>query len=337
MTLKRKLWIITIGIFFLGGGYWWWSARRHEVIIPLETVTRGTVSETISVTGEVVPDQYADLSFKSVGLLEHVWVKEGERIKKGDPLMRLDQGTLLGQLRSVEITLAIAEQNERLARRDWSSLDPEEREAKILASEKARADMSVAREQLMDRVLKAPFDGVVTRVMSRSGEIVGAGQTVLRLVGYNPEGNIPLKIEAQIPESDVAKVKVGMRGRVTFDALTNDEIFDVTVKDIEPSATVVQDVVSYTGTFLFTQAPDARLRDGMTANLDVETAKQEGVLILPFRSVVREDGQYFVEIEENGDFVRRVVKIGLEGDEGDIEILEGVREHDRVKMSTKSE
>lgn len=337
MTLKRKLWIITLGLICLGGGYWWWSTRQEEVTIPLETVTRGSVSETISVTGEVVPEQYADLSFQSVGLLEDVWVTEGERVNKGDPLMNLDRNTLLGQLRASEITLAIAEQNERLARRDWSSLDPEERAAKVLASEKARADVSVARELLMDRMLKAPFGGVVTKVIGRPGEMVSVGQTVLRLVGYNSDGNIPLKIEAQIPESDVTKVKEGMRGKVTFDALTNDELFEVTVQKIEPSATVVQDVVSYTGTFVFSQAPDGRLRDGMTANLDVETAKREDVLILPFRSVIREDGEYYVEVEENGDFVRRVVKIGLEGDEGDIEILEGVREHDRVKMSTKSE
>lgn len=336
MTLKQKIFSI-IGILALLGGGYWWRASRSEVIIPTETVTRGAVSETISVTGEVVPEQYADLAFRSIGLLENVWVTEGERVQKGDPLMRLDRGALLSQLRSLEVALAITEENERLARRDWSSLAPEEREAKVLATEKARAEVSVVREQLMERVLRAPFDGIATKVLGRSGETVGAGEIVLRLVGSNAEGYIPLKIEGQIPESDVTKVKVGMPGKITFDALTNDEVFDVVVREIEPSATVVQDVVSYTGTFSFSQKPDERLRDGMTVNIDIETAKREGVLILPFRSIVREDGKYFVEVEENNAFVRRTVKIGLEGDEGDVEILDGVREYDRVKMSTKSE
>lgn len=337
MTLKGKIFSIILFALIVGGGYWWWSGRQQGETIPTETVTRGTVSETISITGEVVPQQYADLSFKSVGLIETVWVAEGERVKKGDPLMQLDREMLLQQLRSSEATLAIAEENERLARRDWSSLAPEEREAKVLSSEKARADVAVIRSQLMERVLRAPFDGMVTKVSQRVGEVVTAGTRVVRIVGHDATGNIPLKIEAQIPESDVAKVKAGMRGEVTFDALTNDEIFSVEVKEIEPSATVVQDVVSYMGTFSFLQASDARLRDGMTANLDIETGYREGVLVLPFRTIVREEGRYFVEVEENGSFVKRAVKIGLEGDEGEVEIIEGVRENDRVKMSVKSE
>lgn len=338
MTLKRKLIIIGTGLVIVGGGYWWWQSSRSPEVIPTETVTRGTVSETISVTGELVPAQYADLSFKSIGQLEAIWVKEGEMVKAGDPLSRLDPGSLSDQLKAAQATLSIAEENEKLARRDWDGLKPEERRAKMLASEKARADVATLQTQMAERVLRAPFDGLVTQVPARVGETVSAGETVVRLVGMDAVASgKAVMIEAQIPESDVAKVKVGMVAQVTFDAFTNDEVFEATVKAIETSATIVQDVVSYRATFELVATPDTRLRDGMTANVDIETGHRDHVLILPFRALVRETGDYMVEVQSGETFTKQKVTIGLEGDAGEVEILSGVREGDKVKLSTKSE
>lgn len=338
MTLKRKLILIALTLLVAGVAVWWYRSSRAPEPIQTETVVRGTVSETISVTGELLPERYADLSFSATGQLEALWVSEGERVRTGDPIARLDRAVLAEQLRSVEATLAIAEANERLARRDWDSLTPEERQAKVLASEKARADVAAARASLANRVLLAPFDGIVTQLPSRPGETVAVGERVARLVGVAGEvDRAPLIIEAQVPESDVAKITVGMRATVTFDAFTNDEVFDATVAAIEPSATVIQDVVSYTATFRLSGPADPRLLDGMTANVDIESGRREGVLVLPFRAIAREGGEYSVRVRAGEAFVERPVTIGLEGDEGDVEIVSGLAEGDVVEITTKSE
>lgn len=336
MTLKTKLITTALTLVALGGGYWWWSVSQGEEVVPTETVKRGTVSETISVTGELFPGQYADLSFKGVGRVEELWVKEGEKVQAGDPLVRLDRRVLSEELRSVEALLAIAEANEQLARRDWGGLSPEERRAKVLASEKARADVEAVRAEFGERVLRAPFDGEVTQVLTRLGETVVAGEVVLRLVN-TAVAKEPFFLEAEIPESDVAKVAIGMQAAVTFDAFTNDEIFAAEVQAIEPSATVEQDVVSYTGTFALVHMADQRLRDGMTATIDIETGRRDDVLMLPFRALIRENGVYSVEVRDGQEFVKRTVKIGLEGDEGEVEIVSGLQAGDVVKLSTTSE
>lgn len=338
MTLKKKLIVVGIILGLVGFGYWWLRSSREPEAVQTETVVRGTVSETVSVTGELLPERFADLSFSAVGMLESLWVSEGERVRAGDPIARLDRTVLLEQLRASEATLAIAEANERLARRDWHGLAPEERQAKVLASEKARADVAAAKAQVANRVLYAPFDGIVTQLPVRAGESVTIGERVARLVGAAAEnGSAPLLIEAQIPESDVTKVKIGMPATVTFDAFTNDEVFEATVTALEPSATVVQDVVSYTATFKLAGTADPRLRDGMTANIDIESGRRDGVLVLPFRAILREGGAYSVMVRDGEEFVSRTVTIGLEGDEGDVEIVSGLSEGDVVEVTTKSE
>lgn len=336
MTLKSKLFLVG-GILIVGVvGFFWWRTRTTHEVVPTERVTRGTVNETISVTGELVPGQYADLSLKSVGLVEALWVKEGEVVKAGDPIARLDRAILEEQLRSARATLSIAEANERLARRDWKGLAPEERQVKILASVKARADVAAAEAALTERVLRAPFDGVITKLSIRQGETIVSGQVIARLVGQAPT-SARLHIEAQIPESDVAKVRTGMRARVTFDALARDEVFEATVSELESSATVIQDVVSYQGNFELARTVDERLRDGMTANIDIQSNHRDNVLILPFRAIAREGDAYSVKLRDGDTFVTRPVKIGLEGDEGEVEILSGLQEGDEVAVTTKSQ
>lgn len=337
MTLKNKILSITLVLILIGGGMWWWQSRDAGEPIATETVTRGTVSETVSVTGELLPRQYADLSFKRIGQIDALYVVEGETVKAGDPLARLERGVLQAQLEALELTQRIAETNEKLARRDWASLDPEEREAKVLASEKARADVAAARLTLDETVLRAPFDGTVTKIPVRLGETVALSETVLRLAGTSSVSDAPVIIEAKIPESDVAKVKVGMRSKVTFDAFTNDEVFEASVQSVESSATIDQDVVSYVGTFVLDGVIDTRLRDGMTANVDIETGRRDNVLVLPFRALNRQDGKYLVQAETGDSFTEREVKIGLEGDEGEVEIVSGLKEGERVKLTTKSE
>lgn len=337
MTLKKKIIFVFCGLILIGVGFWWWS-RDTEAVIPTETVTRGMVSETVSVTGELLPTQYADLSFKRTGQLESIYVLEGELVKKNDPLATLERGVLETELEALKLTQEIAETNEKLARRGWDSLDPEERKAKVLASEKARVDVEVAQMTLDESVLRAPFDGVVTKIPARSGETVTIGETIMRLAQFPNEQGEAVVIEAKIPESDVVKVKVGMKAAVTFDALTDDEVFPAVVKWIKPSATVDQDVVSYVATFVLSeQADDIRLRDGMTANVDIETGRRDNVLILPFRALNRRDGAYFVEVKTGDTFISREVKVGLEGDEGEVEILSGLQEGDQVQLTTKNE
>ena len=172
MIVKSKKMIIWIVVLLLLGGGGYYFLRPKAVVSETEAVRRGTVAETISVTGQVVPGTYADLSFQQIGTLTKVMVKDGEQVEKGQVLATIESPVLSAQLHEAQLALSVAEQNEMLARRHWDDLKPEERTAKKLATEQARAQVSTARAQMVNNTLRAPFKGSITNVEARVGETV---------------------------------------------------------------------------------------------------------------------------------------------------------------------
>lgn len=332
MKLKTKLWIGIIAIGLIGFA-WYWSKRPDPSSnMVTETVSRTDVSETVSVSGELVPVSYADLSFQTVGQVEAVYVREEEAVKAGDPLAVLDRSVQTSQLAAAEVARRIAEEAEKLALRNKNDLDPEERHAKKLASEAAREDLRTLRAQMEKSVIRAPFDGRITRVDLRSGETASIGARAFRIVR-----EAGLVIEARVPESDIVKLSSGMEASVTFDALDSSDVFQAKVVAIDPSATVVQDVVSYVVTFEVSGI-DSRLRDGMSADIDVVTAKRDRVLAVPFRALIVRGEKTFVTLSgPNGATEEVQVKTGLEGDDGTVEVLSGLKEGDTIVVSAVSE
>lgn len=332
MKLKTKLWIGIIALGFAGFA-WYWSTRPDSSRnVVTETVSRTNVSETVSVSGELVPVSYADLSFQAVGEVREVYVKEEELVKTGDPLAVLDRSVQISQLAAAGFALRIAEEAEKLALRNKKNLDPEERYAKKLASEAAREDIRTLRAQMEKLVIRAPFDGRITRVDLRSGETASIGVPVFRIVR-----EAGLVVEARVPESDIMKLSVGMEASITFDALDASDIFQAKVIAIDPSATTVQDVVSYVVTFEVSGI-DGRLRDGMSADIDVVTAKRDEVLAVPFRALIVRGEKTFATLSRSDSMTEEAqVTTGLEGDDGTVEILSGLKEGDVIVVSTISE
>lgn len=332
MKLKTKLWIGIIATGLVGFA-WYWSTRPDpSASVVTETVSRTDVSETVSVSGELVPVSYADLSFQTVGQVKQVYVKEEELVKVNDPLAVLDRSVQASQLAAAEVALRIAEEAEKLVLRNKNDLDPEERHAKKLASEAAREDIRTLRAQMEKLLIRAPFDGRITRVDLRSGETASVGVPVFRIVR-----EAGLVVEARVPESDIVKLSVGMEASVTFDALDSSDIFQAKVTAIDPSATIVQDVVSYVVTFEVSGV-DGRLRDGMSVDIDVVTAKRDRVLAVPFRALIARGEKTFATLSRPDGTTEEVqVKTGLEGDDGTVEILSGLKEGDVIVVSAVSE
>jgi len=326
MKKKSKIiWIIVLAVI-IGGGVAWFMTRPPKALYVTEPVSRTTVSQTVSVTGELVPQEYADLSFAGIGTVEKVLVSRGDTVKAGQTIATLDTSVLRSQLDNANISLSIAVENELLARRKWDMLKPEEKAAKKLVTEQARQQVRIIGTQIAQSAITSPIDGVVTKLDVREGETALAGSVVGR-VSKRDSG---LVLEARVPEADITKLKVGMDSTVTFDALTKEDIFHATVSEIEPSSTVIQDVVSYVTRFRLSDA-DARLKEGMSTTVDTVTAKADNVLAVPFRAIVREGTKNFVDLSsDNLTSTRHEVTVGLEGDDGLIEVKSGLSEGDSV-------
>lgn len=342
---KKIIWGI---IILVGVGFIWWKARssdkeEEESYI----VKKGDVEKTLSVSGNIEPKDYVDLSFETPALVSMVDVEIGDKVEKGQVLMRLDKSSLVANVREAEVLVAQAVESEKLARRKWDDYKPEERENIKKAVEQAKYKLSAVRSQLYKGTLTSPIDGIVTQVNAKKGEV--AQGVVVRIINEGKQ----FEIEALVSEADIAEVFVGQESEVTFDAFTSDEKFAAKVSHIDPESTDIQDVVYFRTLFELGEIDD-RVRSGMTVDIDILASRKEDVKVIPLRFIRRDDeGSYvFVkrdeeekkgfdlfskkEIVENGA-EKRYVKTGIESDDGLMEILEGIDEGAEVVLVYEEE
>jgi len=185
----------------------------------------------------------------------------------------------------------------------------EEVRAQEAAVQQATASVSAASADLAKTVLRAPFAGTVTKVDVKRGDAVDAYAPLISVVSDSG-----FEVEANIPEV----------------AYGDDIVFAAAVASIDASETMIEGVATYQTTLYFAE-PDERIRSGMTANVDILSARRDQVIAIPYRAIVRTDGEKFVRILEADGSVREVpVTVGLRGSDGSVEILSGVQEGDRV-------
>lgn len=205
----------------------------------------------------------------------------------------------------------------------------------VISSQQAKVNLEAATlsglmSELEKRMIKAPFDAVVTLVAVEVGEAVQTSQVA---VIVNTVGRFD--IIANISEIDIAQVSVGNPVRITLDAFGSDEEWTGKVIAIQPAEKVVEGIIFYETTIRF-DVDDPRLRSGMTANLEAETGRREGALVVPLRAVHERDGKYFVEVMENGVPVLREISLGLES-LTDAEVLNGLTEGETIVVMRKEE
>lgn len=225
-------------------------------------------------------------------------------------------------VRAAEQALISAQAQLELKEAPARSYDIDAAEAAVAS---ARASLARAQSDLGDRSLMAPVTGTITQVNNQVGETTSPAQAVLVLLADSEH-----EVKVQVPESDIVKLQVGQKVDMTLDAFGSNQHFDGHISFIDPASTVVADVVYYEVTVLF-DAQDDRIKPGMTANVDVETARKIQVLVVPLRAVKYDNRQAYVEIlQASNALERKDVTLGLRGDDGLVEILNGLSEGERV-------
>lgn len=197
----------------------------------------------------------------------------------------------------------------------------------------AQAALDSVKKQIENSIIKAPVNGVITKVNYEVGEQASAGIPAFSMVGANN-----FEVEVDVSESDIVKVNIGNPVEITLDAFGDDVKFSGKVYFIEPAETVIQDVIYYKVKIEFVNGkqPAQNIKPGMTANVVITTMEKKNVLIMPGRAVARKNGNKYARILVNGRINEMPIQIGLRGDEGMVEILSGVKEGDEVVTFIKN-
>ncbi len=202
----------------------------------------------------------------------------------------------------------------------------------IAESELAQSVAEVSRIQALigQRILRAPFDGVVTAVQVDPGESVTGGAAAISVISKGVLG-----VEVDLPEIDSVKVMTGDTATVSLDAFGESESFLGTVVSVNRSETVVDGVSVYEARVAFDEQ-DARIVSGMTADVSIETERKDAVVAIPARAIkYHEDGTPYVLISA-GDKKKpqeRTVALGVRGSDSYVQILAGVSEGEVVVIA----
>jgi HlyD family secretion protein len=342
----------------------WWFGRPKPIPVVLTEVGRGRVESTIANTraGTVEACQRTKLSPIIGGRIEVLTVKEGDRVKKGQLLMRLwndDQQAAeklaVAQLetarkRVVEAcTVAAAAEREvarqvELHRQGFISANAIDTaraaaDAKVAGCATAKADVAqgdanvkLAHVQQGRTVLIAPFDGTVAKIVGEVGEYsTPSPPGVFMPPAIDLIDETCLYVEAPMDEVDAPKIRVGQPVRISLDALPG-QSFPGKVKRIAPYVTAVEKqarTVDIEAIFDDT-SKIGRLLVGYSADVEVVLGVRDDVLRVPTSALL--EGSRVLVVGKDGRLEERRLKTGLANWEF-TEVLEGLAAGERIVTS----
>lgn len=301
------------------------------------SVTRSTVTASVSASGAVESARARSLGFGTNGTVKKIYVEVGGKVKKGQLLARLDDSAARESLDAAAAAL--------------DSADDDTSTAALYAQYvNARNTYREAGRAVAATVIKAPFAGTVTAVngtvggpasggsSNSSGSSGGtSGGTAEGTSGGSSGGGSSgfvevadtrkLQLVGTFTESDITKLKVGQSASVTFDALPGVTATGK-VTQIQPTASTSNNVVQYPVTISFVQVP-SEIRLGQTATVKVVVGEAENVLVVPSTVVTTTGGRSTVTVLRDGTQTPVTVEVGVKGDTL-TEITSGLAEGDQV-------
>lgn len=209
-----------------------------------------------------------------------------------------------------------------------------------IAAAKARlnqayASLARAQDRYNDTVIRAPIDGVITKVNLKEGELLSTSfesESPITMLG-----DAPYRIETYVPEIDVPKLQMSQSGTIILDAFSDKE-FAVRVTEVNPTSSVIDGVNKYRVMLDFVDPVDVNLvRIGMTGDVTIVTNQVRDVIYIPARAVRRNDEGFEVVDVQNAEGIITPVSVatGMEGEGGNIEVISGITEAQRIVVLQK--
>ncbi len=324
MTARRRnRLLLVLALVVVAGGALAWYLFSNIPVVQVAKPTRGPAIEAVYATGAVEPVYWAKVSSTVVGRITEIRHKEGDKVKSGEILFKLDDREAKARLAEAEARRKFLAQE--LARYAQLALDniASRRQYQEIVSKHAEAVAAeaAARQRLLDYTIRAPLSGEILRLDGNVGEVIRAGDA-LAWVGVRE----PMRIEAEVDEEDIPMVKKGQTVLVRADAFPG-KAFEAQVTSI----TAKGDPVSKIYRVRITLPEGTPLHIGMTTEVNIVIRKNENALLLPFTAV--NDGRVWLVQDRRAR--RRAVETGIVG-ANRIEIRKGIGPDDRVIVNPPS-
>jgi membrane fusion protein (multidrug efflux system) len=337
--MKRVYHLSTLLIILcLAAVHWSCGGNSHSktidkkdagVVIPVEVaqVTVGDISAYFSGTATIEAEEETDVVAKVGGVVKEIFVEEGDYIKEGQALAKLDDEKLLVQLEQAKTTLEklenVYKRNEELFSKSLISVDEFQRNKYEYEHQKAAYDL--AQLDLNYSSIRSPISGVVAERKIKVGNMVLANQATFRVTSLDP-----LLAVLHVPERQMGKLQVGQPAKLGVDAVKGIE-FIGKIKRISPV------VDPGTGTVKVTvevHDTSRQLKPGMFARLNIIYDVRKNTMLVPKDAIMAEDKESAVYVVKDSLAFRQVVETGYVNTTH-IEVLSGLAAQDTVVTTGK--
>lgn len=377
MKNKYIKWVaVPIALAVAAYAGWSYLKPQESTAYITEPVKRGTLSQTVSATGELSSSHLVDVGAQATGQIKKLHVKLGQQIKKGDLIAEIDSTTqknelatnkakletYKAQLASAKIALNSADKKYKREKALWAenATSKEELESAQDAYAEAEAKITELQSSIKQTQISintsetdlgytritAPMDGTVVALPVEEGQTINAVQsspTIIQLADLHTMLN-----KMQIAEGDITKVQKGQK--IKFTILSEpDTPIDAVLESIDPAQTTVSDTTDSTNTgsdssdsaiYYYARAlvpnPEGKLSIGMTTQNTIYIRSADNVLTIPVLSVKKRGGKSYVQILDAGDKVQEKEIQTGLKDSVSIEVKAGLKEGDRVVVSEMS-
>jgi membrane fusion protein, multidrug efflux system len=299
------------------------AAQQGPQVLPVEAVVikPSSFAKKLVVTGSILANESIELKSEVSGKIEGIYFTEGQFVKKGDLLIKIDDDELRAQLNKQKFNKKLNEDNEFRQRKllEKEAISQEEYDNALNRLNTTAADIEVLEAQQAKTTILAPFNGSIGFRYVSEGAYISPAIVMATLYSLNPA-----KIEFSIPAKHASKVSV--RSKIFFTIESDTTHFAGEVYAVEPQIDASTRTLRIRAT---TPNPKGKMLPGQFVTIQLVLEHLQNAIMVPTESVVPEQDGNKVFVKENGKAKEVRVSAG-ERTERSLEILAGLKFGDTV-------
>lgn len=291
-----------------------------RVPVKVEEVKETTFEHFVKVQGAIEADNNVMVSPQMAGMITQINVKEGQNVRKGQLLGRLDDDILRKSLDELAVQLELADTVYSRQKNLWAQKIGSEIQLLQAKTQKEGLEKRIAttEEQLQMMEIRSPISGVVDKVQPKVGEVVAPGMPAFNILNLSS-----LSFKANVSEAYIPYIKRGDKVSINFPVISKKmeaKISNVS-QNINPiNRTIVVEVDLPGG--------DKMLKANMTGEIEINDISNENSIVVPINQVQSVGDKEFVMVavrSENGEYVAQKVEITTGNSyEDKVEVLSGL-------------
>jgi len=280
----------------------------------------------IEMQGNVSSKRNINVSNERGGIVEKIYVTEGDEVEKREVLIQLDDETIRSNIDELETRLELASKVYQRQKNLWEKNIGSEIQYLQAKNEKESIEkqLKTARTRLKKMKVKAPIDGTIDEVIIKKGEMASPGRPLLRLVELKT-----VQVQADASQQYVGKINKGDSVLVEFPSIgeKRQEVISSVGQVINPNNRTFKVEVTLDN-------PDKLLKPNLLATLKIADYKRDDAIVIPAKYIQYSDGQEYVfkiGTNENGKKIAEQVMIERgKTHQGNTEVLSGLKAGDQL-------